>query len=87
MNITHFDSKAAEWDDNPAHVENARRIAAVIRRQIPLFRNTRALDFGCGTGLVSRELLPMIARPEPSRRAGPEQGRRGKFWPLICRPA
>ncbi|MDD3276202.1 MAG: class I SAM-dependent methyltransferase [Kiritimatiellales bacterium] len=58
--MNHFDSKAAEWDDNPVRVENARKIAAAIRAAVPLNKTMRALEFGCGTGLISRELFPTI---------------------------
>jgi 2-polyprenyl-3-methyl-5-hydroxy-6-metoxy-1,4-benzoquinol methylase len=53
-----FDSKAAEWDDNPGRVENAQRIADAIKTAVPLFQTMRVLEFGCGTGLISRELFP-----------------------------
>ncbi len=48
-----FDSKAREWDSNPVFVERGRKIAEAIRTQVPLNRNMRALDYGCGTGLLS----------------------------------
>ena len=58
MNNTYFNSRAAAWDDNPVRIENARRIAAAIRAQLPFSQTWTALEFGCGTGLISRELLP-----------------------------
>jgi cyclopropane fatty-acyl-phospholipid synthase-like methyltransferase len=58
--MNQFDSKAAEWDDNPGRVENARNIAAAIKKAVPLAKTMYAMEFGCGTGLVSRELLPNL---------------------------
>ncbi|MEW5891970.1 MAG: class I SAM-dependent methyltransferase [Pseudomonadota bacterium] len=48
-----FDSKARRWDSNPVFVERARKIAEAIRRRVALDRTMRALDYGCGTGLLS----------------------------------
>ena len=68
MKMNHFDSKAAEWDNNPGRREMALDIAAAISAHVPLRENMSAMEFGCGTGLVSHTLLPMIACPERSRR-------------------
>ncbi len=48
-----FDSKARLWDGNPVFQDRADRIAAAIRTAIPLNTNMRALDYGCGTGMLS----------------------------------
>lgn len=48
-----FDSKARRWDSNPVFVERAHKIADAIRARVPLDRTMRALDYGCGTGLLS----------------------------------
>ena len=72
--MTHFDSKAADWDDNPRRVENARNIAAAIKTAIPLSKTMCAMEFGCGTGLVSREIFP----PERSERGPANAGQRPK---------
>jgi cyclopropane fatty-acyl-phospholipid synthase-like methyltransferase len=37
-----------------------RAIAAAIRGAVRLSKTMSALDFGCGTGLISRELFPML---------------------------
>lgn len=58
--MNHFDSKAAEWDDNPGRCEMTRTIVAAIQTAVPLNKTMHALEFGCGTGLVSRELLPRL---------------------------
>ena len=48
-----FDSRARQWDSNPVFLERALRVADGIRARVPLGPSTRALDFGCGTGLLS----------------------------------
>ena len=53
LDAAHFDSKAREWDDNPVFRERGLKIAEAIRQTVPLNRNMSALDYGCGTGLLS----------------------------------
>src|SRR5262245_39322522 len=48
-----FDTRAATWDDDPIKVERARAIADAIKREVPLVRTMRAMEYGAGTGLVS----------------------------------
>jgi ubiquinone/menaquinone biosynthesis C-methylase UbiE len=48
-----FDSRARQWDANPLFAERAQHIANAIRARVPLHRSTHALDYGCGTGLLS----------------------------------
>jgi cyclopropane fatty-acyl-phospholipid synthase-like methyltransferase len=57
-----FDAKAAEWDDSPLRREMNRSIAATIREAVPLDPSMSVLDFGCGTGLISRELFPNLGK-------------------------
>ncbi len=51
-----FDEKARHWDSNPARRERARAVAQAMRRQLPLRATMTALEYGCGTGLLSFEL-------------------------------
>ncbi|MFO7541555.1 MAG: methyltransferase domain-containing protein [Thiobacillus sp.] len=53
LDAAHFDSKARQWDDNPVFRERGLKIAEAVRATIPLRRDMRALDYGCGTGLLS----------------------------------
>ncbi len=53
LDATHFDSKARQWDDNPLFRERGLKIAEAIRKAVPLRREMNALDYGCGTGLLS----------------------------------
>ena len=48
-----FDSKAKKWDEVPGRVERAQAVAAAIREQVALSRAMSALEYGCGTGLLS----------------------------------
>jgi ubiquinone/menaquinone biosynthesis C-methylase UbiE len=51
--MTNFDERAKDWDSDPKKVERARVVAEAIRNTIPLSKNMKALEYGCGTGLVS----------------------------------
>jgi ubiquinone/menaquinone biosynthesis C-methylase UbiE len=53
LDAAHFDSKARQWDDNPVFQERGLTIAHAIRQAVPLNRQMSALDYGCGTGLLS----------------------------------
>ena len=51
--MTNFDERAKDWDSDPKKVERARAVADAIRRAIPLSNEMIALEYGCGTGLLS----------------------------------
>lgn len=51
-----FDDAAASWDEEPRRVKLAGDIAAAICAHLPLSAEWDALDFGCGTGLVTLQL-------------------------------
>jgi ubiquinone/menaquinone biosynthesis C-methylase UbiE len=51
--MTNFDERARDWDSDPKKVERARAVADAIRKAIPLTREMKALEYGCGTGLLS----------------------------------
>ena len=53
LDAAHFDSKARHWDDNPVFRDRGLKIAEAIRKAVPLNRHMSALDYGCGTGLLS----------------------------------
>lgn len=50
-----FDTIAAHWDDE-RRMKRAKVIAREIMKTIGPERNRTALEFGCGTGLISMEL-------------------------------
>ncbi|MBK8752595.1 MAG: class I SAM-dependent methyltransferase [Candidatus Competibacteraceae bacterium] len=51
-----FDDQAKTWDSDPVKQERAEAVAAAIRQRIPLSSAWRALEYGCGTGLLSLAL-------------------------------
>jgi ubiquinone/menaquinone biosynthesis C-methylase UbiE len=51
-----FDKAAADWDKNALRLELSRKVAAAIKKSIPLNRDMDSLEIGCGTGLVTTEL-------------------------------
>lgn len=59
-NVKRFDAAAADWEEQPQRVALARKVAEAIRQAIPLAKTMRVLEYGCGTGLVSRTLSPQV---------------------------
>jgi len=51
-----FDTKAKEWDNNPDKSKRAKTFAIEIVDYIKPNKTKNALEFGCGTGLLSFEL-------------------------------
>ena len=51
--MTNFDERAKDWDSDPKKVERARAVADAIRKSVPLSNEMNALEYGCGTGLLS----------------------------------
>lgn len=58
----YFDQAAATWEENPLRIALARSVSASIMREVPLSRDMAALEFGCGTGLVSVGLAGRVGR-------------------------
>ena len=48
------------WDEEPRRVKLAGEIAEAIRGTLPLSAEWDAMDFGCGTGLVTLHLAPFL---------------------------
>ncbi len=55
-----FDAEAAQWDANPGRVKLAAGVAEAIIREVRPAKEMDALDFGCGTGLVTLRLQPLV---------------------------
>lgn len=55
-----FDTAALNWDEEPRRVKVAGEIAAAIQEKIHFSKEWDALDFGCGTGLVTLQLAPAL---------------------------
>ena len=60
--MTNFDERAKDWDSDPAKVERARSVAEAIRKAVPLSAKMDALEYGCGTGLLSFALQSDLGR-------------------------
>lgn len=60
--MSEFDQKARTWDDDPAKVARAERVAEAIRRLAGDLSDRHALEVGCGTGLLGFALRPHVAR-------------------------
>ncbi len=58
--MNEFDQKAALWDAKPVRVERAQAVADGIRAALPLPAQWTALEYGCGTGLLSFALQPQL---------------------------
>ncbi len=58
--MNEFDQKAARWDAKPVRVERAQAVAEGIQAAVPLSANMTALEYGCGTGLLSFALQPYL---------------------------
>lgn len=51
--MNEFDQKAQQWDAKPIRVERALAVADSIKTEVRLSSHITALEYGCGTGLVS----------------------------------
>jgi ubiquinone/menaquinone biosynthesis C-methylase UbiE len=58
--MNEFDQKAQEWDAKPIRVERAQAVADGIKAAVPLSPHMTALEYGCGTGLLSFALQPYL---------------------------
>ena len=61
---THFDDKAATWDDDPDKQRQSGEVAAAIAARVPLRPRVRLLEYGAGTALVTTALLPHLPEAE-----------------------
>jgi len=59
--VINFDERAKDWDSDPAKVTRAFVVADAIRAAVPLKPAMTALEYGCGTGLLSFALHPEFA--------------------------
>ncbi len=55
-----FDREAAQWDPDPGRIKLANDVADAIIREAAPSRDMDVLDFGCGTGLVTLRLQPLV---------------------------
>lgn len=55
-----FDAAAASWDEKPVRVRLADDIAAAMQQHLPLAGSWDMLELGCGTGLLTLRLAPLV---------------------------
>lgn len=55
-----FNKEAAQWDENPGRVRLANDVADAMIREAAPKADMDVLDFGCGTGLVTLRLQPLV---------------------------
>jgi 2-polyprenyl-3-methyl-5-hydroxy-6-metoxy-1,4-benzoquinol methylase len=55
-----FNKESAQWDTNPGRVKLAGEVATAIIREVNLAEDMEVLDFGCGTGLLTLKLQPLV---------------------------
>jgi len=58
----YFDLNAATWDADPAKQSRALAVGKAIQGQIALSPQMQALEYGCGTGLLSFALQPQLGK-------------------------
>lgn len=57
-----FDTAAQTWDQEPRRLKLAQEVVAAMCRELPLDNSMQALDYGCGSGLVTLGLQPFVGR-------------------------
>jgi len=62
IKIDFFNEKAAGWDSDAGRQRTAIVVADSIKKAAGLSDQMRAMDFGCGTGLVTMHLQPYLQR-------------------------
>ncbi len=55
-----FNREASQWDENPQRRAVALEVAKAIIAATNPRDTTHALEFGCGTGLVTMEIAPLV---------------------------
>ena len=58
--MDYFNESAGKWDEKPKRVAMARAVAQEIMKQVDLSDSMTAMEFGCGTGMISMALAPMM---------------------------
>lgn len=58
----YFNQQAATWDSDPVKIERAKAVAQAMRDNLTLTLSPTALEYGCGTGLLSFALQPYLGK-------------------------
>jgi len=62
MQQDYFQHKSKSWDMNSRRVKNAKSIASLILKNIPISKNMKTVDLGAGTGLLSFFIAPYVSK-------------------------
>lgn len=57
-----FDKAAATWDLAPQRLKLVEDVSLAIAAEVALTPDLEVLDFGCGTGLLTLRLQPLVGR-------------------------
>lgn len=57
-----FANKSKNWDMNSIRVRNAKEIADIILKNIPMDKSMAVADFGAGTGLLTYFIAPRVGK-------------------------
>ncbi len=60
FNHADFNTRAHQWDALPRRVALAHAVVATLCEEVVLDTDMQVLDFGCGTGLVTTDLIPHV---------------------------
>ena len=60
--MSHFDSRADNWDGGDIRVNGAKTIANAIAKKIELTKDMDIMDFGVGTGLLGFEIAKITKK-------------------------
>jgi ubiquinone/menaquinone biosynthesis C-methylase UbiE len=55
-----FNEAASSWDDEPRRVRLASEVAECVKKAVTVTGEMTVLDYGCGTGLVTLCLQPLV---------------------------
>lgn len=62
VNDRNFSKFASKWDEKPRRVQLAAAVAREIKDNVELDKKQNALEFGCGTALVSFNLVDQLGQ-------------------------
>lgn len=57
-----FEKDAQNWDENAGRVMMAQNVASTICKMVPISPEWEAIDYGCGTGLITLSIEPKVKR-------------------------
>lgn len=56
----YFNESAGKWDEKPQRIAMAKAVSETIIREAKPSETMDAMEFGCGTGLISMTIAPMV---------------------------